>query len=107
MFGLLVAKRGIKITRETYFKGARKVGLDSGMLISLVDNANLFSTYILKIDEEEALLFTHEICIKEAVEVLFRDYGWKKEEAEKAVTKFLEIAFSSLPFAFFKASCHF
>lgn len=81
-------KRGIKITREAYFKGARKVGLDSGMLISLVDNANLFSEYVLKIDEECGLSFTHEICVEEAVEVLFRDYDWKKEEAQKAVQKF-------------------
>jgi len=85
-----MTKRGIKITRETYFKGARKVGLDSGMLISLIDNANLFSEYILKIDEEDGLLFTHEICTEEAVEVLSRDYKWKKEEAQKAVMKFLE-----------------
>ena len=85
-----MGKRGIKITRETYFKGARKVGLDSGMLISLVDNTNLFSEYVLKMDEEEGLLFTHEICTEEAVEVLSRDYGWRKEEAQKAVKKFLD-----------------
>jgi len=85
-----MSKRGIKITRETYFKGARKVGLDSGMLISLVDNASLFSEYILKIDEEEGLLFTHEICTEEAVEVLSRDYDWDKEEAKKAVDEFLK-----------------
>lgn len=84
-----MTKRGIRITWETYFKGARKVGLDSGMLISLVDNAQLFSDYLLKIDEEEGLLFTHEICTEEAVEVLSRDYGWKREDAQKAVQKFL------------------
>ncbi len=82
--------RGIKITRESYFKGVRKVGLDSGMLISLVDNAILFSEYILKIDEEEGLLFTHEICIEEAIDVLPRDYKWTEENARKAVQKFLQ-----------------
>lgn len=85
-----MTKRSIKITRETYFKGARKVGLDSGMLISLVDNAQLFSEYFLKIDEEEGLLFTHEICIEESIEVLSRDYGWKEEDAHTAVQKFLK-----------------
>lgn len=85
-----MTKRGLKITRETYFKGARKVGLDSGMLISLIDNAQLFSDYLLKIDEEEGLLYTHKICIEEAVEVLSRDYGWKKEEAHLAVQRFLQ-----------------
>lgn len=85
-----MTKRGIRITRESYFKGARKVGLDSGMLISLVDNSSLFSDYILKIDEEEGLLFTHEICTQEAVEVLSRDYGWRKEDAHKTVQKFME-----------------
>ena len=84
-----MSKRGIRITREIYFKGARKVGLDSGIIISLVDNADLFSEYILKIDEEEGLLFTHEICTEEAVEVLSRDYNWSKEQAKKAVDKFL------------------
>lgn len=84
-----MTKRGIKITRETYFKGARRVGVDSGVLISLIDNAQLFSDYLLKIDEEDGLLFTHEICTEEAVEVLSRNYGWKKEDAEIAVKKFL------------------
>ncbi len=60
------------------------------MLISLVDNSNLFSEYVLKIVEEDGLLFTHKICTEEAVEVLSRDYKWKKEEAQKAVMKFLE-----------------
>jgi len=85
-----MTKRGIKITREIYFKSARKVGLDSGMLISLVDNSNLFSDYILKIDDEDGLLFTHEICTEEAVEVLTRDYRWNREDARKAVQKFMD-----------------
>ena len=85
-----MAKRGIKISRETYFKGTREVGLDSGMLISLVDNACLFSDYLLKIDEEKGLLFTHEICTEEATEVLSRDYGWKREDVHKAVQNFLQ-----------------
>ncbi len=59
------------------------------MLISLVDNASFFSEYLLRIDEEDGLLFTHEICTEEAVEVLSRDYGWDKEDAKKAVDKFL------------------
>lgn len=80
----------MKITRETFFQGTRKVGLDSGMLISLVNNTNLFSEYILKIDEEKGLLFTHKICTEEAVEVLSRDFGWNKEEANKLVDKFLK-----------------
>lgn len=85
-----MTKRGIKITRETYFEGARKVGLDSGMLISLVDNEQLFSEYILKIDEEKGLLFTHEICVEESIEVLSRDYGHEKEKAKLKVEKFLQ-----------------
>lgn len=83
-------KRGIKITRETFFTGTRKVGLDSGMLISLVDNKSLFSDYILKIDEERGLLFSHQICVEEAIEVLSRDYSYSKEKAKKEVDKFLK-----------------
>lgn len=56
----------------------------------MIDNKELFSDYILKIDEEDGLLFTHEICTEEAVEVLSRDYGWNREDAKKAVQKFLE-----------------
>ena len=85
-----MGKRGIKITREAYFEGARKVGLDSGMLISLVDNEQLFSEYILRIDEEKGLLFTHQICVEESIEVLSRDYGYEKEDAERRVEKFLQ-----------------
>ena len=79
----------ITITRTVYVKGIRKVGLDSGMLISLVANKTLFSEYLLKIDEEDGLLFTHEICVEEAVEVLFRDYKYEKEKAKQDVQKFL------------------
>ena len=61
-----------------------------GFLISLVDNASLFSEYILKIDEEEGLLFTHQICTEEAVEVLSRDYGYSEEEAKEKVEMFLK-----------------
>lgn len=85
-----MTKRGIKITRESFFRGVHKVGLDSGMLISLVDNKDLFSEYILKIDQEDGLLFTHEICVDEAIEVLSRDYQWNKEQASKAVYSFLQ-----------------
>lgn len=83
-------KRGINIIRETCFNGARKVGLDSGMLISLVDNKALFSSYILQIDEEKGLLYTHKICVEEAIEVLSRNYNLSKENAEKEVEKFLK-----------------
>jgi len=60
------------------------------MLISLVDNRHLFSEYILKIEEEEGLLFTHEICVGEAIDVLSSNYGYSKENAEKEVNSFLE-----------------
>jgi len=67
----------------------RKIGLDSGMLISLVDNSQLFSEYALKIENEEGLLFTHEICLREAVDVLVRDYRFVKDDAYIAVMKFI------------------
>ncbi len=79
----------ITITRTVYFKGMRKVGLDSGMLISLVVNSILFSEYLLKIDEEDGILFTHAICTEEAVEVLYRDYKYEREKAKQEVQRFL------------------
>lgn len=42
----------------------------------------------MKIDEEEGLLFTHEICVEEAAEVLSRDY--KYDNARQDVEKFLK-----------------
>ncbi|MBI5073437.1 hypothetical protein HZA99_06490 [Candidatus Woesearchaeota archaeon] len=78
----------LTLSIETYSKGMRRVGLDSGMLICLVDSKELFSEYALKIDEEDGLLFTHEICVEEAVEVLSRDY--KYENAKEQIDKFLK-----------------
>lgn len=82
-------EKELVINRTIYLHGYRKVGLDSGMLISLVDNSILFSEYLLKIDEEQGLLFTHEICIEEATEVLSRDYKYEKGKAKEEVQKFL------------------
>ncbi len=86
---LYTMQEEITITRTVYFKGIRKVGLDSGMLISLVDNKTLFSEYLLKIDEEDGLLFTHAICTEEAVEVLARNYKYDREKGMQEVQKFL------------------
>lgn len=80
----------LSITRQTAFAGPRKVGLDSGMLISLIDNRHLFSEYILKIDNEKGLLFTHEICVGEAVNVLSRDYGFSEKQARSEIELFLK-----------------
>lgn len=82
--------RGIKITRETFLQGLRKVGLDSGMLIRLIDNPALFASYHLQIDEEEGLLFTHAICIEETQTVLTLDFGYEQSKAKEAVERFIK-----------------
>ncbi len=54
-----MAKRGVKITREVYFTGLRKIGLDSSVIIDLLANKELFSYQEETIFSEEGLFVTH------------------------------------------------
>jgi len=83
-----MAKRGIKITRETYFAGLRKIGLDSSVIIDLIANKELFSYREEKIFSEEGLFVTHRRCIKEIKDWLVEKGGYNEEAAINEVIKF-------------------
>ncbi len=67
-----------------------KAGLDSGAIIDFIYNKNLFSEYIYKLEKEEGLLYTHERCVKEVIEVLIKKFNYKKDEAENDLTEFIK-----------------
>lgn len=85
-----MTKRGIKITREVYFAGLRKIGLDSSVIIDLIANKELFSYREEKIFSEEGLFVTHRRCIKEVKDWLVEKGNYNEEEAVEAVMKFLK-----------------
>ncbi len=82
-------KRGIKITRETYFAGLRKIGLDSSVIIDLIANKELFSYREEKIFSEEGLFVTHRRCVKEMRDWLVEKRSYSKEAATQEVIVFL------------------
>ncbi|MBI2146431.1 hypothetical protein HYU22_03760 [Candidatus Woesearchaeota archaeon] len=83
-----MAKRGIRITREIYFAGLRKIGLDSSVVIDLIANKELFSYREEKIFSEEGLFVTHRRCIKEIKDWLIEKGGYSEEAAINEVLKF-------------------
>ena len=74
-------KRGLKITRETYFAGLRRIGLDSSVVIDLIANKELFSYREEKIFSEEGLFVTHRRCVKEIKDWLVEKGGYNEEAA--------------------------
>ncbi len=85
-----MAKRGIKITRETYFAGLRKIGLDSSVIIDLIANKELFSYREEKIFSEEGLFVTHRRCVKEIKDWLVEKGDYGEEAAAEEIMKFLK-----------------
>lgn len=85
-----MAKRGIKITRETYFAGLRKIGLDSSVIIDLIANKELFSYREEKIFSEEGLFVTHRRCVKEIKDWLMEKRDYSEEQAKIDVEQFLK-----------------
>ncbi len=86
----MVKKKGLLIKRSTTLVSPRKIGIDSGPIIHLIDNYNLFSDRALGIFEEENVCVTHKICMGEIVNVLNRDYDWKRSEAKKKLDQFIK-----------------
>lgn len=84
-----MTKRGIKITRETYFAGLRKIGLDSSVIIDLIANKELFSYREERIFSEEGLFVTHRRCVREIKDWLIEKRDYNEESSTEAVTKFL------------------
>ncbi len=85
-----MAKRGIKITRETYFAGLRKIGLNSSVVIDLIANKELFSYREEKIFSEEGLFVTHRRCIKEIKDWLVEKRNYSEDAAVQEVMAFIK-----------------
>lgn len=83
-----MTKRGIRITREIYFAGLRKIGLDSSVIIDLIANKELFSYREEKIFSEEGLFVTHRRCIKEIKDWLVEKRSYSEDAAANEVMKF-------------------
>ncbi|MBI4981485.1 hypothetical protein HZC30_08100 [Candidatus Woesearchaeota archaeon] len=43
-----MTKRGIKITAESYWRGLRKIGLDSSVIIDMIANKELLNKIPIK-----------------------------------------------------------
>ena len=65
----MVTKNILNIKREVIFTGKRKVGLDSGILISLIDNRLLFGQELNKIFSEEDLFYVHRSSLSPNAEI--------------------------------------
>lgn len=85
-----MSKRGIKITRESYFAGLRKIGLDSSVIIDLIANKELFSYREEKIFSEEGLFVTHRRCLKEIKDWLVEKRSYSEEAAAQEVMTFIQ-----------------
>lgn len=67
----------------------RKIGLDSCVLIELIDRPEFFNNKAADIFKEKNLIFTHRLCVKETVNWLVKKRGELPEEAEEKVKEFL------------------
>ncbi|MBS3176983.1 hypothetical protein J4457_07165 [Candidatus Woesearchaeota archaeon] len=83
-----MTKRGVKITRETYFAGLRRIGLDSSVIIDLIANKELFSYKEEQIFSEEGLFVTHTRCVKEIKEWLVEKRDYNEGAATNEIIKF-------------------
>lgn len=77
------------ITRKTLFYGKRKAGLDSGILIDLIDNPNMFYYQFLRIFKRNNIIFTSVRCINDAIGVLTNRKHCPYGQVNQAVNKFL------------------
>ncbi len=80
--------RKILIQRTANLKVMRKVGLDSGILVCLVEDIfGLGQQVYSKIFSQEGLFFTHRRCIGESIKVLQEKKGVDPETAKKRINE--------------------
>ncbi len=85
----LVKRSHIIISKESRFISPRKIGIDSCVLVELVNNLSLFSDVAMKIFNRRDIFITHKICFWETIEVLVKKHGWGKSEAIKSLKNLL------------------
>lgn len=82
-------KKEISVEMHTRFKGKRKIGLDTNILIKLYDEPILFAYEQARIFNEEDTIFTHRICRIEFIRWLKNNYKLDDKGAEAESNKFL------------------
>jgi predicted nucleic acid-binding protein len=80
--------RSMEKRKELFYIG-RKVGLDSGILIDLIDNPEMFHYQFLKIFRRENTIFTSVRCIDDTVGVLINRKNYSPEQTNQIVNQFL------------------
>jgi len=85
---MLKKKKGFLISRETYFVGKRKIGIDTNILIKLYIQPALFNYEEARIFNRSDIIFTHRLCFMEFVRYLIKR-GINKEEAKQQAKNFL------------------
>lgn len=79
----------IAIKRETYFYGKRKIGLDSCVLIDMIEYSEMLF-YVKGLFKEKDLLHAHEICVEEVIKILSDKRTSEITQTKEEVLKFLK-----------------
>lgn len=66
-----------------------KVGLDSGILIDLIDNPEMFHYQFLRIFKRKRMIFTSVRCIDDTLGVLINRKNYSSEQANQIINQFL------------------
>lgn len=80
----------INIQRKVNFVGTRKIGIDSGPLVDMIDNPMFFLVQTLKMFNKKDLFYTHNICLGEVIDCLVEKKDMDREEAREKVSKFVK-----------------
>ena len=75
--------------RKEIFYKKRVMGLDSGILIDLIDNPDMFYYQFLRIFKRDKLGFTSVRCINDAIGVLINRKNYSSEQANQRINQFL------------------
>ncbi len=81
-------KESIDNIREILFK--QKIGLDSSVIIDLIDNKELFFYREQEIFSNKGLFVTHKRCIKEVKDWLIEKRGYEENKALEDINNFLK-----------------
>jgi predicted nucleic acid-binding protein len=74
--------------KEIFFK-KRLIGLDSGILIDLIDNPDMFYYQSLRIFKRDKIIYTSVRCIDDAMRVLINRKNYSFQQASQKINQFL------------------
>ncbi len=75
--------------RKELFYKKRKIGLDSGILIDLIDNPDMFYYQFLRIFKRNKIVYTSVRCINDAMGVLINRKNYSFQQASQKINQFL------------------